>query len=94
MVAKNAPTLISNGKHGFINSTGNPGLATAGTGDVLSGIITSFISQGYGLIESAIIGVYIHGYAADKKATDISERGIIASDLPLEIGKKLSDYEL
>ena len=94
LVAKNAPTLISNGKHGFINSTGNPGLATAGTGDVLSGIITSFISQGYGLIESAIIGVYIHGYAADKKATDISERGIIASDLPLEIGKKLSDYEL
>jgi len=94
LVAKGAPSLISDGKYGFINSTGNPGLATAGSGDILSGIITSFIAQGYKLIEATVISCYIHGYAADIKSKEISERGIIASDLLVEIGKKLSDYEL
>ena len=94
LLAKNAPSLISDGRYGFINSTGNPGLATAGTGDILSGIIASFISQGYNILESTIISTYIHGYTADKKSKDISERGMIASDLLTEIGKKLSDYEL
>ena len=89
LVAKGAPSLISNGKYGFINSTGNPGLATAGSGDILSGIITSFIAQGYKLIEATVISCYIHGYAADIKSKEISERGIIASDLLVEIGKKL-----
>ena len=94
MVAKGAPSLISDGKYGYINSRGNPGLATAGTGDVLSGVIASFISQGYNILESTIISTYIHGYAADKKSQSISERGMIASDLLIEIGKKLSEYEL
>ena len=93
LVAKGAPSLISNGKYGFINSTGNPGLATAGSGDILSGIITSFIAQGYKLIEATVISCYIHGYAADIKSKEISERGIIASDLLVDIGKKLADYE-
>ena len=94
LVAKGAPSLISNGKYGFINSTGNPGLATAGSGDILSGIITSFIAQGYKLIEATVISCYIHGYTGDIKSKEISERGIIASDLLVEIGKKLSEYEL
>ena len=94
VVAKGAPSLISDGKYGYINTRGNPGLATAGTGDVLSGVIASFISQGYNILESTVISTYIHGYAADKKSHSISERGMIASDLLIEIGKKLSDYEL
>ena len=94
VVVKGAPSLISDGKYGYINTNGNPGLATAGTGDVLSGVIASFISQGYNMLESTVISTYIHGYAADKKSQSISERGMIASDLLIEIGKKLSDYEL
>ena len=94
VVAKGAPSLISDGKYGYINTNGNPGLATAGTGDVLSGVIASFISQGYNILESTVISTYIHGYAADKKSQSLSERGMIASDLLIEIGKKLSDYEL
>ena len=94
LVAKGASTLISDGYHGYINSTGNSGLATAGTGDVLSGVIASFVSQGYNLLDSSLISTYIHGYAAEKKSKKISQRGLIASDLLIEIGKKLSDYEL
>ena len=94
LVAKNESTIISDGINGYINSTGNPGLATAGTGDILSGVIASFVSQGYNLLESSIVSTYIHGYAADKKSQSLSERGMIASDLLIEIGKKLSDYEL
>tara|TARA_B100001093_G_scaffold400222_1_gene387737 strand:+ start:612 stop:2135 length:1524 start_codon:yes stop_codon:yes gene_type:complete len=94
LVAKGASTLISDGYNGYINSTGNSGLATAGTGDVLSGVIASFISQGYNLLDSSLISTYIHGYAAEKKSKKISQRGLIASDLLIEIGKKLSDYEL
>ena len=94
VVVKGAPSLISDGKYGYINTNGNPGLATAGTGDVLSGVIASFISQGYNMLESTVISTHIHGYAADKKSQSISERGMIASDLLIEIGKKLSDYEL
>ena len=94
IVAKNAPTLISDGNYGYINSSGNPGLATAGTGDVLSGMIASFISQGYNLIESTVVSVYIHGYAADIISKKTSERGMIASDLLIEIPNILSEYEL
>ena len=94
LVSKNESTIISDGINGYINSTGNPGLATAGTGDVLSGVIASFVSQGYSSLESSIVSAYIHGYAADNQSSNISERGLIASDLLIEIGKKLSDYEL
>ena len=94
LVAKNESTIISDGVNGYINSTGNPGLATAGTGDVLSGVIASLISQGYNSLESSIVSVYIHGYAADIQSNNISQRGLIASDLLVEIGTILSGYEL
>ena len=94
LVAKNESTIISDGVNGYINSTGNPGLATAGTGDVLSGVIASLISQGYNSLESSIVSVYIHGYAADNQSNNISQRGLIASDLLVEIGTILSGYEL
>ena len=77
----------------FFNSTGNPGMATAGSGDVLTGIITGLISQKYTAIEAAKIGVYIHGLAGDLAALEKGTQGIIASDIiekiPFAI-KKLS----
>ena len=53
--------MITDGDHFWVNSTGNPALATAGSGDVLTGVITGLLSQGYTPLNAAIVGVYIHG---------------------------------
>ena len=65
----------------YINSTGNPGLATAGSGDVLTGIITGLIAQGYEPLESAMFGVYLHGKSADLLAQNMAYQSITASDV-------------
>ncbi len=76
-----------------MNRTGNAGLATGGTGDVLSGIIGSLMAQGHDAFSAAIIGVYIHGQAADNLRATIGERGMIASDLPDEVAHVLMRYK-
>ncbi len=65
----------------FININGNPGMATAGSGDVLTGVITSFIAQGFKPIDAAIFGVYIHGMAGDIMAESRGEHGLLAGDI-------------
>lgn len=65
----------------YFNSTGNPGMATAGAGDVLSGVIASFLAQGYKPELAATIGVYIHGMAGDMAADEKGEYGLVASDI-------------
>jgi ADP-dependent NAD(P)H-hydrate dehydratase / NAD(P)H-hydrate epimerase len=86
LVLKGAPTFTftKNGKI-FVNSTGNPGMSTAGSGDVLAGIISSLLSQGNSGEQSAINGVYIHGAAGDHSAKKMGIQGMIASDLIEEI---------
>lgn len=78
----------------YFNSTGNPGMATAGSGDVLTGIITALVAQGYKPETASVIGVYLHGMAGDLAADDLGEYGMTASDiidrLPLAL-KKLVD---
>lgn len=78
-VLKGAPTIISDGEKTYINSTGSHGLATAGTGDVLAGLIGSFLAQGLEPLEAAAVGVYTHGAAADL-AGETGQRSLIASD--------------
>ncbi|MGE0561703.1 MAG: NAD(P)H-hydrate dehydratase [Flavobacteriales bacterium] len=82
IVLKGAYTAIStpNGKVHF-NSSGNPGMATAGAGDVLTGIITSLVAQGYSFENAAILGVYLHGVAGDVAAENLGEEALIASDI-------------
>ena len=65
----------------FINLTGNSGMATAGTGDVLSGVIGGLISQRVSVLDAAVCGVYIHGRAGDIAASSVGEVGMIASDV-------------
>ncbi len=83
LVLKGAPTFIFHpGEPILVNPTGNPGMATAGSGDVLTGMIASFLSQGLNGREAAALGVYLHGLAGDCTAKEReTRRGLIASDL-------------
>lgn len=69
------------GGKGYFNSTGNPGMAKGGTGDVLTGILTGILSQGYSPGEAALLGVYLHGLAGDLAAKEWSQESMLASDL-------------
>ncbi|MCL6589924.1 MAG: NAD(P)H-hydrate dehydratase [Firmicutes bacterium] len=82
LVLKGARTVIaaSDGRT-YINSTGNSGMATAGMGDVLAGIIGSLIAQGRDPVSAAAAGTYLHGLAGDRAAAELGSAGIIASDL-------------
>ncbi|MCK5105255.1 MAG: NAD(P)H-hydrate dehydratase, partial [Cyclobacteriaceae bacterium] len=82
VVLKGAHTSIStpDGKV-YFNSTGNPGMATGGSGDVLTGIITSLLGQKYTPEDASILGVYLHGLAADIAVEFIGEESLSASDI-------------
>lgn len=71
----------------YFNPTGNPGMATGGSGDILTGMILSFLAQGLSPENAAIVGVYMHGLAGDLAARKISQPALIASDIPKFIGK-------
>jgi NAD(P)H-hydrate epimerase len=72
---------------GFFNSTGNAGMATAGSGDVLTGILTGLLAQGYSSVETALLGVYLHGLAGDMAARELSMESMIAGDIITHLGK-------
>lgn len=67
--------------HVIFNSTGNAGMATAGSGDVLTGIITGLLARGYKQAEACLLGMYLHGLAGDIAAKELGEESLIASDL-------------
>jgi len=77
----------------YFNSTGNPGMATAGSGDVLTGILTSLLAQGYSSVESAILGVYLHGLAGDLAARKLGVEAMIAGDIIAHLGKAFKKLE-
>ena len=91
VVLKGARTLVCDGTLGddfvTINPTGGPALATAGSGDVLAGVIGALLAQGLGAATAARLGVYVHGAAGDALAARLGERGVIASDLPEAIAQ-------
>jgi len=81
LVSKDAYTFVVCKDKIYINSSGNPGMATAGSGDVLSGLISGFLTQDYSSIDSAILGVYLHGLAGDIYTKKYDENSLIASDI-------------
>lgn len=81
VVLKGARSVIANGDQVFINPTGNSGMATAGAGDVLSGVIGALLAQGVDPVSAAVCGTYIHGAAGDFAADELGEDGTVAGDL-------------
>jgi NAD(P)H-hydrate epimerase len=87
IVLKGNKTLITNGEKSLLNTTGNSGLAKGGSGDALTGIITSFLAQKYEPFIAAQLGVFIHGLAADCTLESQSEESMLISDVIENLGK-------
>jgi NAD(P)H-hydrate epimerase len=82
LLLKGAGTLVTDGKRLYRNSTGNPGMATGGSGDVLTGVIAALIAQHLPPFEAAVLGAWVHGRAGDLAAAKLGQTGLTAADLP------------
>ena len=91
LLLKGAGTVITDGERTFINSTGSSALAKAGSGDVLSGIISSLVATEGDLLSLVALAAYLHGRAADELSADLSEYGVIPSDLPRRVARIIAD---
>lgn len=78
---KGSGTIVTDGARCYINKTGNPGMASGGSGDVLTGVAAAFVASGLAPFEATILAVHCHGRAGDLAARSIGERGLLASDL-------------
>ena len=88
IILKGANTCIATpDENCYFNATGNPGMATGGSGDVLTGLLTGLIAQGYSSKDASILGVYLHGLAGDLAAEELSQAALIAGDLIGFFGK-------
>lgn len=81
IVLKGHRTIVTDGTRYSLNHTGNPGMATGGSGDVLTGVITALLCQGLEPFDAARLGVHVHGLAGDLAAADLGQVSLIASDL-------------
>ena len=94
VVLKGANTIVTDGKNVFVNTTGNAGMAMGGTGDMLTGMIASFIAQGISPLDAACCGVYIHGLCGDITAKEISQRGMGVEDMLELLGALMIEFEV
>jgi ADP-dependent NAD(P)H-hydrate dehydratase len=90
LVLKGHGTIVTDGRRVYHNTTGNPGMATGGTGDVLTGLIAALLGQGLDAFSAAQLGVYLHGLAGDLARDDLGEVSLIASDLLTYLPQVLS----
>lgn len=93
LLLKGHRTIITDGQRLAVNQTGNSGMATGGSGDVLTGLIAALLAQKLPAFEAAQLGAHLHGLAGDLAAAEYSKRGLIASDLPTFIGRAWSHLE-
>lgn len=92
-VLKDARTIVTDGDEVYINVSGNDGMATGGSGDVLSGIITSLMAQGMDCFDAAKLGVYMHGLAGDEAARARTRYSMVAGDIIGNISNVLKEYD-
>ncbi len=81
VVLKGHKTVVTDGGRTYVNTTGNPGMATGGSGDVLTGVIAALIGQGLSPFDAARLGVYLHGMAGDIAAKSVGETSLMATDI-------------
>ncbi len=93
VVLKGHHTVVADRNGAMINRNGNSGLSKGGSGDVLAGMIASFLAQGYTALDAAVCGVYLHGAAADELKQKFSEHGMLPSDLPCSVARILKQFE-
>ena len=93
IVLKGKDTLVFNGEEYFINSTGNPGMATAGSGDVLTGTMVAILGRGVDLFEGAMAGVCLHGLAGDLAKEDKGTYGMVAGDIIEQLPYAIKEAE-
>lgn len=93
IVLKSHKTFITNGTDSFENTTGNAGLAKGGSGDALTGIITALLAQNYKPIQAAVLGVYLHGLAADITLETQSPESMLITDVIENLGKAFQQIQ-
>jgi NAD(P)H-hydrate epimerase len=92
LALKGHQTLVTDGERLYRNTTGNPGMATGGTGDVLTGLIAALIGQKLPAFDAAQLGVYLHGLAGDLAREDRGEQGLIAKDVGDFLPRAMTSY--
>jgi ADP-dependent NAD(P)H-hydrate dehydratase len=92
LVLKGHGSIVTDGRKVYINSTGNSGMATGGTGDVLTGLIAAFLGQGLDPFAAAQLGVHVHGLAGDLARDKLGEVGLIASDLLDHLPRAIQNF--
>ena len=93
VVLKGHQTVVSDGEKSYVNETGNPGMATGGSGDVLTGVIAALIGQGLSPYEAACVGVHIHGQAGDRAAQNKGQISLIATDIIDALPAAFQEYQ-
>lgn len=93
VVLKGANTVVTDGNFVFVNTVGNAGMAMGGTGDMLTGMIGSFLAQGIAPLEAAKSAVFIHGLCGDITAKELSQRGMTVDDMLSLLGALMSEFE-
>lgn len=81
LILKGSGTVVTDGDRIYVNSTGNPGMATGGAGDVLTGLVAALVGQGLSAFDAAVLGTWVHGRAGDRAAAGLGFAGLTATDL-------------
>lgn len=93
VVAKGPGTVVTDGVHAYQNTSGGPELATAGSGDVLTGLITGLVAQGTAPLQAAVLGVHLHGLCGQFGAEDWTRYGLISSDLVTYLPRAIREIQ-
>jgi NAD(P)H-hydrate epimerase len=93
VVLKGHRTVVADGGEAWVNDTGNPGMASGGTGDVLAGFLAALIGQGFGPAAAARLAVHLHGRAGDLAAAAVGEVSLVAGDLLAHLSAAIVEYQ-